>query len=75
MRKQTKQSIDYEKIGEEVTRLWQRAVALHHTMGQLGVDVDKLMCWGPEAHRAENQALSKEKRAELRVLAGWKVSS
>jgi hypothetical protein len=44
--------LNYEEIGREVMYLWQRATSERKTVAQLGADVDKLLCWGPETVRA-----------------------
>ena len=46
----------YEEIGREVERLWQRAAQESHSLTTLGRDVDRLMCFGPEAERDARRA-------------------
>jgi hypothetical protein len=43
--------VDFEAIGREVVRLWERAQQEKHSLTQLGRDVDRLLCFGPEAER------------------------
>lgn len=61
-----------EELGKEVTRLWQRAVALNLTAAQFGRDIDKLMCWGPESERAKNPALGMAFQEKLARAAAWR---
>jgi hypothetical protein len=60
--------LDYEEIGREVVRLWQRAMTERKTEAQLGADVDKLLCWGPETVRAKTGARNEE-RSDVGVSA------
>jgi len=44
---------DFESIGREVVRLWQRAAAEKRSKAQFGDEIDMLLTWGAEVEREQ----------------------
>jgi len=61
---------DFESIGREVVRLWQRAAKERHSKAQFGDDVDMLLCWGAEVEREQARRKREREREQAHESTG-----